>query len=296
MDNVPEGCRLTVVSDSCHSGGLIEESKEQIGESTKREEENGSGSSGGFGFKGFLKQAVGDAFESRGIRIPHHRRPREEEDDAADRDVEIAYGEQGYVKSRSLPLSTLIEILKQKTGKDDIDVGKLRPTLFDVFGEDASPKVKKFMKVVLNKLQHGEGGEGGSSGLLGMVGSLAQEFLKQKLDNDDGYAKPAMETHVGSKQEVYAGSTKRALPDNGILISGCQTDQTSADASPPGGGSHEAYGALSNAIQTIIAETDGQVTNQELVMRARKLLKSQGFTQQPGLYCSDHHVDAPFVC
>ncbi|CAL5421209.1 unnamed protein product [Camellia sinensis] len=34
------------------------------------------------------------------------------------------------------------------------------------------------------------------------------------------------------KQEVYAGASKRALPENGILISGCQTDQTSADASP----------------------------------------------------------------
>jgi len=295
VDGVPEGCRITIVSDSCHSGGLIDDSKEQIGESTKREE-NSSGSSG-FGFKSFLKQAVGDAIESRGIHIPHRRRHREEEDDDADRDVEIAYGEQGYVKSRSLPLSTLIEILKQKTGKDDIDVGKLRPTLFDAFGEDASPKVKKFMKVVFNKLQHGEGGGGeGGSGLLGMVGSLAQDFLKQKLENDVGYAKPAMETQVGSKQEVYAGSAKRALPDNGILISGCQTDQTSADASPPGGDSDEAYGALSNAIQTIIAETDGQVTNQELVLRAREMLKSQGFTQRPGLYCSDHHVDAPFVC
>nr|QXL43052.1 Caspase [Schima superba] len=56
------------------------------------------------------------------------------------------------------------------------------------------------------------------------------------------------------------------------------------------------YGALSNAIQMIIAETDGTVNNQELVMRARELLKSQGFTQRPGLYCSDHHVDTPFVC
>jgi hypothetical protein len=285
---------LTIVSDSCHSGGLIDEAKEQIGESTKREG-NGSGSGSGFGFKSFLKQTVGNAMESRGISIPHqhHHRHHEEEDD---RDVEISYGERGYVKSRSLPLETLIEILKQKTGKDDIDVGKLRPTLYNTFGEDASPKVKKFMKVILNKLQHGEGGEsGGGGGFLGMVGNLAQEFLKQKLENDEGYAKPALETEVGSKEEVYAGSAKRGLPDNGVLISGCQTDQTSADASP-GGNSAEAYGALSNAIQTIIAETDGEITNQELVLRTRQLLKKQGFSQRPGLYCGDHHVDAPFVC
>ncbi|KAJ6429382.1 hypothetical protein OIU84_020918 [Salix udensis] len=245
VDQVPEGCRITIVSDSCHSGGLIDETKEQIGESTKRQDEEEKVY--GIGFKSILKQTVKDAFESRGVHIPsglHRNRHGKEE-----------------------------EILKQKTGKEDIDVGELRPTLFNIFGEDASPKVKKFMKIIWNKLQHGDG-ESGGGGFLGM---------------------PALETEVGSEQEVYAGATKHALPDGGILISGCQSDQTSADASP-GGNSAEAYGAFSNVIQTILAETDGEISNQELVLRARKMLKKQGFTQRPGLYCSDHHVEAPFVC
>ncbi|GAV64892.1 Peptidase_C14 domain-containing protein [Cephalotus follicularis] len=295
VDKVPKGCTLTIVSDSCHSGGLIEKAKEQIGESTKTREDDESDS--GSGFKSFLHQTVQSHLESRGIHIPsalRHHRHREE--DASDREVEAEYGDRGYVKNKSLPLETLIEILKQKTGKDDIDVGKLRPTLFDVFGEDASPKVKKFMKVILGKLNHGDGESGGGGGFLGMVGSLAQEFLKQKLeDNDEGYAKPALETEVGSKEEVYAGPTRRSLPDGGILISGCQTDQTSADASPSGN-AEEAYGALSNAIQTILEETGGAVTNKELVSKARQILKGQGFTQRPGLYCCDYHVGNPFVC
>ncbi|KAJ1442443.1 Caspase-like domain superfamily [Sesbania bispinosa] len=296
VDGVPRGCKLTIISDSCHSGGLIEEAKEQIGESTKGEEQH---SSSGFGLSSFLHRTVEDAIESRGFHIPsalrHHG--RRDDDEVEDRDIELPHGNYGYVKNRSLPLSTLIDILKQKTGKDDIDVGKIRPTLFDVFGEDASPKVKKFMKVILDKLQHGGGeGEGQHGGILGMVGSLAQEFLKQKLDqNDEGYAKPAMETHVGSKNEAYAGSNKRGLPDGGILLSGCQTDQTSADASPSGN-SGGAYGAFSNAIQAIIEESDGAVTNSELVTKAREKLKREGFSQRPGLYCSDHHVDGPFVC
>ena len=33
---VPDGCLLTIVSDSCHSGGLIDKAKEQIGNSTKQ--------------------------------------------------------------------------------------------------------------------------------------------------------------------------------------------------------------------------------------------------------------------
>ncbi|KAL5978724.1 Metacaspase-4 [Asimina triloba] len=305
VDTVPEGCVLTIVSDSCHSGGLIDEAKEQIGESTKREEESGSGSGSGsrsrsgsgsgsgFGFKQLLKQTMHDALESRGIDLPvgdrrrHHHHHEEEEE-------ETEIGGERHAKNRSLPLPTLIEILKQKTGKEDIDVGKLRPTLFDLFGEDSSPKVKKFMKVILDKLQ-GSGGQEGS-GFMSMVGSLAQEFLKQQLESNEGYAKPATKTEVHSTQEVYAGSgSKRALPDMGILISGCQTNQTSADFNPPGN-AREAYGALSNAIQMILAETDGRITNRELVLKTRQMLTQQGFTQRPGLYCSDNHTSAPFIC
>lgn len=313
VDQVPDGCRITIVSDSCHSGGLIDQAKEQIGESHKNkgyghddEEEKSSkkksSSSGGFGFKKFLGQTAKEAIESRGFKLPSefNKHLGLEDEHVQNRDIDFDFesdeGPGGYVKSRNLPVSTLIDMLKQQTGKQDIDVGKLRPTLFDVFGEDASPKVKKFMKVILGKLQSGGGGGGGGGGIMGMVGNLAQEFLKHQLDDhDEGYAKPAMDTQVDDDHEVYAGShNKRSFPDGGILISGCQTHQTSADASPSGNPA-KAYGALSNAIQTIIAETGGEVGNYELVTRARELLKKQKFTQQPGLYCCDDHVDAPFI-
>ncbi|CAH9135158.1 unnamed protein product [Cuscuta epithymum] len=304
VDRLPEGCRITIVSDSCHSGGLIDKAKEQIGESTRdnaaddEEGEKGDGSSR-FGFKKFLRKTVEDAFESRGIEIPSGLHHRHQDSERTIMVVDSEYGEdEHHVKSRSLPLSTLIDILKQKTGKDDIDVGKIRPALFDVFGEDSSPKVKKFVNVILNKLQHqGEEG-GGGGGFMGMVSGLAVDFLKNKLEqNDDGdsYLKPALETEVGSKHEVYAGTSQRALPDNGILISGCQTDQTSADATPSGN-PDESYGALSNAIQSILNQSDEPVSNKELVMKAREILKKKGFTQRPGLYCSDSHVEASFVC
>lgn len=289
MNKVPQGCRLTIVSDSCHSGGLIDKAKEQIGESTKSPDQDGSES--GFGFRSFLKQTVHEAFESRGIHLPHegHRRRHEDAHDA-EREYRERGG-QGYFKNRSLPLSTLIELLKQKTGKEDIDVGKIRPTLFEVFGEDASPKVKKFMKFILHKLhRHGEGGDGGEGGsLMSIVGGLAHEFLMQKLDDEEE------EEEEVRPEEVYASAGRKGREDNGILISGCQSDQTSADANPAGG-QGGAYGALSNAIQTILREADGEVSNRKVVLRARKMLEKQGFTQRPGLYCSDDHVDAAFIC
>lgn len=297
VQKVPEGCLFTIVSDSCHSGGLLDSAKEQIGNSTKqnktqsREPDEPRHSGSGSGFRSFLKETVRDVFESEGIHIPHSRRH-------GDDDQDDGYAQptgNGRTKNRSLPLSTLIEMLKEQTGKDDIDVGSIRMTLFNIFGDDASPKIKKFMKVMLGKFHQGQSGEQGSGGggVFGMVGALAQEFLKAKLEGKEEEAfKPALEQEVHSVDEVYAGS-KAWAPNNGILISGCQTNQTSADATTPQGVS---FGALSNAIQTILADKHGKVTNKDLVMKARELLSKQGYTQQPGLYCSDEHVHVAFIC
>lgn len=292
MQKVPSGCLFTIVSDSCHSGGLLDKTKEQIGHSTKQnqtqrrelEERPASDTS----FREFLKDTVRDVFESKGIHLPHrsHSHRQGHGDDGGDEESRYINTADAHVKNRSLPLSTLIEILKEKTGKDDIDVGSIRLTLFYLFGDDASPKVKKFMKVMLNKLQQGQHG-----GIVGFMGALAQEFLKAKLGGKEEELDPAMKQNVHSDQEVYAGTTAR-VPSNGVLISGCQTDQTSADATTPKGVS---YGALSNAIQTILAER-GTVTNKELVLKARKMLSKQGYTQQPGLYCSDENANVAFIC
>ncbi|CAA0815470.1 Metacaspase-4 [Striga hermonthica] len=223
------------------SRGRAREGLGSVGDLVRRLEE-------GFraGLKKFLQEKVEDETESRGFHLN-------------------SLGEENgtHIKNRSLPLSTLIDILKQKTGKDDIDVGKLRPTLFDIFGDDSSPKVKKFMKCNIWQIERRERRRWR---VFGNGGGLAQQFLKQKLQENNDYAKPALETHVGRKEEVYAGATKRALPDSDILMSGCQTDQTSADATPSGDPSR-AYGALSDALQTIIAESDGTISNQDLVLK-----------------------------
>ncbi|KAL1563063.1 metacaspase-4-like [Salvia divinorum] len=216
VNKVAEGSRITIVSDSCHSGGLIEESKEQIGESTGRNRKKQQHKQKCSGLKSFL---CTDVHQEAAAAAEHHT-------------------------SKSLPLSTFIEILKQKTGKHDIDAGKLRPTLFDIFGNEANPKINKFMNEVMSK---------------------------------------------------FVGRDGAAITDGGILISGCQSDETSADTSPEGD-TTRAYGVLSNAIQVIISETDGRVSNRKLVVRARKLLKRQGFTQHPGLYCTDQNLHARFIC
>ncbi|KAL0725758.1 hypothetical protein Bca4012_040357 [Brassica carinata] len=269
VGHVPKGCSFTFVSDSCHSGGLIDSAKEQIGESFKKKSN-----------KKF--KCLFGLFCSKGTAS--EAAPKEE----TSIKIEQEGGENSVNgRNRFLPLQTSINMLKQATGIDDIKEGNIRTTLFDLFGEDASPKVRKFMKVILSNMQE-------STGEDLMLTSLAKQAiitLKDKL-NDEEYLKPAMETRVKSKKEVYAGAINGGLGSNGILLSGCQTNQVSADV----GSKDKAYGAFTNSLQIILAETKGKISYKELVLKSRKYLEKQGYPQRPGLYCSDSYVNGPFIC
>ncbi|KAL5723065.1 hypothetical protein ACHQM5_006509 [Ranunculus cassubicifolius] len=275
VDMVPQGCRITIVSDSCHSGGLIDGAKEQIGESTKPTER--------VRVRDLLRKKVStkvnSSLEKRGIHLPLdklHRRRHENVVNVTETPAEVKRG----ITNRSMPISILIQMLRRKTGKTDITEGNLKTSLFEIFGDNMSPKIKQTMKYIVDRIQGRlNGGSGGNHKLLGAVGKLAMDFAKLKME----------------QQANASGASNVIRHDKGILISGCQTDQTSADRSVSGDPA-DSHGALSNAIQIIIAETNGKVTNQELVMRAREILESQGLTQRPGLYCSDSHVTAPFLC
>ncbi|KAM3404981.1 hypothetical protein ACQJBY_007839 [Aegilops geniculata] len=282
---VPDGCLFTMVSDSCHSGGLIDKTKEQIGNSTKQskaqQQRRHRPPPADASLCASLLGAVRGALEYVGIRLG--RRAKQAGPPAGT-----------ATTSRSLPLSTYIRMLKEQTGKDDVGVGSIRTTLFHHFGDDATPKIKKLVKAVVHchgKLRHG-------ADQAATVAELIPEAKPEGGDGGDqaGALGPAMEQEVRSVEEVYAGAAaaKAPPPRNGVLISGCQTDESSADLTTASGVS---YGALSNAIQAVLAEERrGKVTNRELVQRARGLLAKQGYVQQPGLYCSDEHADAAFIC
>ncbi|KAK2990082.1 hypothetical protein RJ640_000854 [Escallonia rubra] len=95
-------------------------------------------------------------------------------------------------------------------------------------------------------------------------------------------------------QEI--GSIKHLQPDEGILLSGCQANETSADMCPNEAGEKKAYGAFSNAVEIVLKENKGSLSNKEAVMLARKVLESQRFEEQhPCLYCSDQNADATFL-
>ncbi|KAG8363078.1 hypothetical protein BUALT_BualtUnG0007100 [Buddleja alternifolia] len=78
--------------------------------------------------------------------------------------------EYAYMKDKSLSLSLFMEVLQEKTGNDDIDIGKLRPILFDVFGDDASPRFEQ-----LNGLRRDMGSS--NIGLSGCIASQGKPAL-----------------------------------------------------------------------------------------------------------------------
>jgi hypothetical protein len=289
---VPDGCIFTIVSDSCHSGGLIDKAKEQIGNSTRQNKtQHPDQRETRPPFYASLLGIVHGAFESVSIHLlrsgsqpsSHSQSNGTELDTKADATAHAS------IKSRSLPLPAFIEMLRESTGEDGVvGVGTIRTTLFRHFGDDASPKVKKFVQVMAAGRELRPDGE-----------PLERDDGGRAADTRSGAPASGEKARSSVKvKEVYAGTAASvSLPRNGVLISGCQTDQTSGDATTAEGVS---YGLLSNAIQAILAAAGKKhavVTNRELVLRARELLAKQGVTaQQPGLYCSDEHTDAPFVC
>nr|CAB3490829.1 unnamed protein product [Digitaria exilis] len=189
VDRVPQGATFTMISDSCHSGGLIDQEKEQIGPS------------------------VADDINSRSVR------------------------------GRFLPYGAVVGHLSATSGVDASH--HVADHLLALFGDDASAKFH---------------------------GHHQQEEQRRRRFHDDG----------------------------GVLLSGCQTDETSADVPAGEGGNNKACGAFSSAVQAVLAaaqqEAAAALSNREVVIRARKVLAEKVFQQHPCLYCSDANADAPFLC
>ncbi|KAJ6747697.1 METACASPASE-9 [Salix koriyanagi] len=185
VNRLPKGASLTILSDSCHSGGLIDREKEQIGPNA--------------------------ATTNNNPKVPSH-------------------------SPKAIPFESILQHLASLTNISTSDIGT---HFLEFFGSDASLK-----------------------------------FRLPPLERD------LFESING---------------DEGILLSGCQANETSADMSPHEGGGRS-FGAFSNAVQMVLKEHSGQLSNKQLVMMARDVLQAQGFEQQhPCLYCSDQNAGSTFL-
>ncbi|GAA0140155.1 hypothetical protein LIER_01561 [Lithospermum erythrorhizon] len=184
VNRLPKGATFTIISDSCHSGGLIDKEKEQIGPSSDN------------------NTTPEDVLSQK-------------------------------KKSKNIQFETVLEHLSSLTNINTQDMGT---HLLEIFGADAS--------------------------------------IRFREPNLEDAFKPLKE-------------------DEGILLSGCQANETSADIEEDGG--KRSYGAFSNAIQIVLKENPGPLSNRELVIKARNILNKQHIEQHPCLYCSDENANSTFL-
>ena len=78
-------------------------------------------------------------------------------------------GDNIKIQNKSLPLDSLLKVLKEKSGKDDVHVGNIRETLVDVFGDDVSPTVKRFVQSLKGWDNSEQKGQGKFKGLVRKV-------------------------------------------------------------------------------------------------------------------------------
>ncbi|KAI3446600.1 hypothetical protein Pfo_003265 [Paulownia fortunei] len=131
---------------------------------------------------------------------------------------------------------------------------------------------------------------------------IPYESLLQQLSSVTGLNNPDIGVHLlqmfGSDASLMFRLPphqfpKPLKPDQGILLSGCQTNENSEDVPDDNG---EAYGAFSNAVEIILKGNSGPLSNKQIVIMARKILEMKGNDQQhPCLYCSKENADAIFL-
>lgn len=333
FSELPEGVRATVVMDCCHSGSMLD------GEEVAIEGAKDAGSGGAGGESDSLLSILGGS-----------------------RDL----GGSSDVKNRSLPLSTIVDVMSTKLGRSvDPSGSGVNGAMAEVFGGDAGKLMLKFAMSKLSKQDGGSNnalvgmlggllgggsskttsssnplsallggggssqsssnplssllGGGGSSGggnplssFLGGGGSSGGGSKLSSLFGGGGSSAPdptpqsqnpmamiqgllggmGLQGQESSGAQAYNPQHNPLAKDVCTLITGCQSDETSADVRPPGG---DAYGALTKTLTNVYAQ-DKEVSYYDLVSGIRKDLSVGGYKQNPCLECSMDAAGEVFIC
>eukprot|EP00052_Salpingoeca_macrocollata_P004955 m.44569 g.44569 ORF g.44569 m.44569 type:complete len:428 (-) comp14567_c0_seq1:79-1362(-) len=296
VEKLPSGVELTVITDCCHSGGMLDHDKLEI--------------------------QIGGATQVQGGG------------NMMDLMTSILGGRELQQKPREIPLDLLAQMLSQRTGQR-VAPGNIRMSMANIFGADASQVCLQFMSALtaaggLSALG-GAGGAGGTrnnqAGLMALIGCCMKMMQSQgqaqqqqqggyaatgyggQPASGGGYAQPGATYQQPSAQGGGPAPAPFAFPsgfsqppkpnaslpqEKGILITGCEAHQTSADACPSGDPS-KAFGALTNAITTIVSRNP-DISYFQLVSEVRRFLSTGGFSQQPCLECSRKNAEKPFIC
>lgn len=215
-------------------------------------------------------------------------------------------------ENRSLPISTVASFLSKQLGGKEVapNSSGIGGAQASFFGGDAGKLAMKFAASQMKgggggggnplaALMGGAGGAGAAGGAMAMAGLAAKALAKPGAGGASPLDAILKELGLGGVKSATAEGAPAYVPtdnplsdDCGILVTGCQSHQTSADVRPPGGKPH---GALSNAIKVCFNENPN-MTYRELVLAVRAHLQTSGFSQNPQLECSSGNADKPFIC
>eukprot|EP00210_Caulerpa_lentillifera_P003447 g3289.t1 len=234
LTSLDPGVKFTMVSDCCHSGGMLDHEEIVIeGGKEKSDKEHH-----GHKHRGITPSEMNDVLES----------------------MKDSSGK----KNRAIDADMMAEMLQETVSPSGSDVKQLkssktfRADLYRAYGEDASHAA---------------------------LASKTRDMNPAEVSHNH-YVGP------GKKPDGF-----QTDPNKGILITGCQSMETSADVTDMRGRS---FGALSHLVVQVIRRhhkrhKNKPISNRELVLKVREMLHHAGFDQNPCLECSRENADVNFV-
>lgn len=155
----------------------------------------------------------------------------------------------------------------------------------------------------LSSIMGALGGSNGTSGgnpLAGLMGGSGETEVEAPTQSQNpvsmlsglmgGMGLGGQEDSAGAP--AYNPAHQPLSKDVCTLITGCQSDETSADVRPAGG---DAFGALTKTL-TGVYENNPEASYYDLVSGVRTELSKGGFKQNPCLECSEETARLPFIC
>lgn len=216
----------------------------------------------------------------------------------------VGRGDEVEAVKRAMPPNDYLEVLAEKLGVP-VQPGGIRAAMAEAFGDDVSAKFQGLVQKVGDKVvavqqavqQARDESETQDKGLGQLLGAMALQVAEVALSaaaESAGVPSGALPRPGGKPPP------DERLPDGvGLLVTGCQDDETSADACPPGR-PEGAYGVLTNAMTTVIKEfkaanPDANISTRTLVSTVRDHLAAARFAQNPCLEGSEDNADKPFI-
>lgn len=135
----------------------------------------------------------------------------------------------------------------------------------------------------------------------GLRGSLQNPYLPQSPNKDRVLAMPIdIENRAFDKQlqvkprGIYTDRTVQTIEDQkGILLSGCRSDQTSADAWIQNVGKY--MGAMTHFLTQTLKDNNYDLDYQTLITKTSQTLEFFGYSQRPELNCPSLMVTKKFL-